>query len=432
MSDRTDGAGFDPGPEPALRVLGLAAWAVVLGLVAAVAWSLIASVHQVARARGAVEPIEQVQRVESVHGGVLAQLLVRRGDPVRAGQVIARFDGTEARAALNESDRRLGALSIEIERLSALVEGRRPDFARFAEAFPRLIPESESAFQARLALIETQETEARQRIAGKLAEIAALEEQLPAVQRQLAVAREAGHTIAALVNQGLAPRPRLVELIEQEARFAVDLAQLSGRRTLADADLAGLQQALARVRQEEATRARERIAEARGQLRVVEAQRETLQQRANELEIRTPVAGLVQSVPETRSGDVIEPGGLIARIVPEGGVRFTARLAPRDVGFVTAGQRVRVKADSFDFARYGTTDGIVERVSPTTIVDEHGVAFYEVLINLPKPFFRAAADGYRLLPGMTGEADIITGRHTVFEYLWQPVFTQLDLVFAER
>ncbi len=432
MTDSRTEAAFDPGPEPAQRLLGIAAWLIVLGLVAALAWSLIASVDEVARARGAVEPAEQVQRVESVHGGVMEQLLVRRGDTVRAGQVIARFNPTETRAALDESDRRLGALTIEIERLSALVDERAANFAPFRERFPALVAESEAALVARRSLLETQESEVRQRISGKQAEIRAMAEQLPAVQRQLTVAHEAAQTIAALVDRGLAPRPRLVDLIEQEARFAVDLAQLTGRRTVASAELEGLQQSLARVRREEHARARERIAEARGQLRVLEAQRQALAQRASEVEVRSPVAGLVQQVPETRSGDVIEPGGLIARIVPDGDVRFVARLSPRDVGFVRPGQRVRLKADSFDFARYGTTDGVVERVSPTTVVDERGAAFYEVLVSLPRPFFRAEADGFRLLPGMTGEADIITGRHTVFEYLWQPVFTQLDLVFSER
>lgn len=87
-----------------------------------------------------------------------------------------------------------------------------------------LVAQSEAAFVARAALIEAGENKARQRITGMRADIAALDEQLPAVQHQLAVARDATHTIALLVDRDLAPCPRLVDLVEQEACFAVDLA----------------------------------------------------------------------------------------------------------------------------------------------------------------------------------------------------------------
>ncbi len=76
-----------------------------------------------------------------------------------------------------------------------------------------LVAQSEAAFVARAGQIEAGENEARQRITGMRADIAALDEQLPAVQHQLAVARDATHTIALLVDRDLAPCPRLVDRV---------------------------------------------------------------------------------------------------------------------------------------------------------------------------------------------------------------------------
>jgi hypothetical protein len=33
---------------------------------------------------------------------------------------------------------------------------------------------------------------------------------------------------------------------------------------------------------------------------------------------------------------------------------------------------------------------------------------------------------------MTGEADIKTGVKTVFQYMWKPIYTNLDVAFSER
>ena len=111
---------------------------------------------------------------------------------------------------------------------------------------------------------------------------------------------------------------------------------------------------------------------------------------------------------------------------------MVARLAPRDIGFVRQGQPAKVKIDAFDSSRYGTIDGTVDRVSPTTFIDERGVAYYEIQIALDKAYFGQSEDQYPLVSGMTGEADIKTGVKTVFQYMWKPIYTNLDVAFSER
>jgi HlyD family secretion protein/adhesin transport system membrane fusion protein len=39
---------------------------------------------------------------------------------------------------------------------------------------------------------------------------------------------------------------------------------------------------------------------------------------------------------------------------------------------------------------------------------------------------------HRLIPGMTGEVDVVTGRKTVFQYITKPIFITLDTAFHER
>ena len=109
-----------------------------------------------------------------------------------------------------------------------------------------------------------------------------------------------------------------------------------------------------------------------------------------------------------------------------------AKLSPRDIGFVRVGQPVRIKIDAFDYSRYGALDGVVKRISPSTDADEKGGVFYKVQIAIDKPYFSDKPGQFDLIPGMTGEADIVTGDKTVFQYLWKPVFTNVTEAFGER
>ena len=125
--------------------------------------------------------------------------------------------------------------------------------------------------------------------------------------------------------------------------------------------------------------------------------------------------------------------GTVAVIVPTTPTALLeAKLSPRDIGFVTVGQKARIKIDAFDYSRYGAIDGIVKRISPSTDADEKGGVFYKVQIAIEKPYFGNTPGKLDLLPGMTGEANIVTGDKTVFQYMWKPVFTNITDAFGER
>jgi HlyD family secretion protein/adhesin transport system membrane fusion protein len=223
------------------------------------------------------------------------------------------------------------------------------------------------------------------------------------------------------------------DAIQKDAAIARELAAAEGRRTLLEAEIQELQDAVEEVRTRFHAEASEKRAASAGELRQVTEQLAALQERVAETQVRSPVSGTVQSVPKTRVGEVIEPGGQVAEIVPgEAGLHLVVRLAPRDVGFVRAGQPAKVKIDAFDYSRYGALEGTVARVSPTTFVDERGVAYYEVDVALDRTYFGDDPEQFALVPGMTGEADIKTGEKTVFQYMWKPVYTNLDLAFTER
>lgn len=99
------------------------AWKIVLVtalmLGAGVAWANSTHVGQITTGVGRVIPSSQVQVVQSLEPGIVAEIMVKAGDTVEAGQNLIRIDDTGSSSQLGELRQRQFALAAEVDRLSA-------------------------------------------------------------------------------------------------------------------------------------------------------------------------------------------------------------------------------------------------------------------------------------------------------------------------
>ena len=120
----------------------------------------------------------------------------------------------------------------------------------------------------------------------------------------------------------------------------------------------------------------------------------------------------------------------IVEIVPlDDNLVLEAKVAPRDIAFIRPDQAATVKFTAYDFSIYGGLEAKVENISPDTIVDERGNAFYLVRVRTTQPNFSAKMP---IIPGMTAEVDILTGNKTVMSYLLKPVLKGKAYALSER
>jgi adhesin transport system membrane fusion protein len=147
-------------------------------------------------------------------------------------------------------------------------------------------------------------------------------------------------------------------------------------------------------------------------------------------QIKSPVRGRVQRLLANTVGGVVQPGKDIVEIVPlDDKLVLEARVQPRDIAFISPGQRATVKFSAYDFSIYGGLEAKVENISPDTIVDEKGNAFYLVRVRTTKVGF---TDKLPIIPGMTAEVDVLTGNKSVLSYLLKPVLKVRDGALRER
>src|SRR5262245_24731788 len=112
--------------------------------------------------------------------------------------------------------------------------------------------------------------------------------------------------------------------------------------------------------------------------------------------------GRVQTVVETRG--TIAPGG--ASLTVETSV------ANKDIGFVRPGVIARIKVDAFPYQEYGTARARVTKVLPAA-----GTSAFVVQLDLLDQVLIAEGREHRLFPGLTVQADLVTGRQRLLDVL---------------
>lgn len=91
-----------------------------------------------------------------------------------------------------------------------------------------------------------------------------------------------------------------------------------------------------------------------------------------------------------------------------------------------------VKITAYDFAIYGGLDGEVVHISADTITDERQEEFYLVRIKTEKNYLGTEGNKKKIIIGMTAQADIITGKKTIMQYMLKPILRAKDNALRER
>lgn len=398
----------------------------------AIAWAVIAQVDELARARGEVRLGGRVQALQSEYGGTIVKLRVREGDNVKAGQIIADFSASDIDKLLKQATIKYNALAIDRERLLALESGRRPDFSKYASDYPLLVAQAEISYREMVADRDAADSSKRSEgmqssamLAGALRDVDLIEREIAENQIRLARLEEGARKGFVTKNSLTEARLQAIALEQRLSAATTQIASLQGL-------LGGNKSELSRIRADFNKQVSLELGKITETYRDVEAEIKALEDRNERLHVRAPIDGRIMNLPQTLIGAVIGPGQVIAEVVPYGqDVFMDVKVSPRDIGFVQVGQRAYVKIDSFDSARYGMVEGKVRSLAPTSTKSERDEPpFYRVEIVLSKPF--VGNSSRRLLPGMTGEADIATGRKSVMQFLLKPLFTAADTAFHEH
>jgi adhesin transport system membrane fusion protein len=419
------------------------AWTQIIVLVVGVVlafllWANWAEVDQISRAEGKVIPSGKSQIVQSAEPGVVTDILVRSGEQVSAGQLLIRLDDTNTASSAGEVEARVLALSAQVERLRVESSGQGlSDFtcpANVNAAAPAVCGAERDLLESRLQSRESTAGVLRQRVEQRQRELNELAVNKARLQSNLEIAQERLALVEPMAERGLTARTDLLAL-------RAEVGDLSGQIAAAEESSARLAAALLeaqlQVQQADQQFRQEALSELtlrRAELASAEQQLLGAADRVSRTEIRSPVDGIVNAIDITTIGAVVSAGARLMDIVPKSDFLLVeARLKPSDVAFVIPGQAARIQFTAYDFSVYGGLQGVVDTVSADSLVDEQTrETYYLVTVRAEKTILAYRDQELAILPGMVTSVDIITGKHSILQYLLKPINKVQQEALIER
>lgn len=408
--------------------------ALIAFVVVFLAWAALAPLDEVTRGQGRVIPSSQLQSIQHLEGGIIAEILVHEGQRVNAGDVVVRINSPTATAEFRDNLQRYYSLSATVARLEAETEGREPAWPeRVGREAPQVLADAQAEYRARTDRFRAEVQTIEQQVQQRRQEILENQARAGRAGSSLSILSEELRINQSLEGQGAVSRVEVLRLQRQAAELRGEIA---GANAAVGRAQAGLQEAQRRLEERRANFRQEAfrdLNQKRGELASVTELIEARRDRVERAEVRSPVVGIVNRINVSTVGGVVQPGQEIMSIVPiEDTLVIEAQIRPQDIGFIRPDQTAMVKITAYDFSIYGGLNARIENISADTITDQQGNAFFKVRLRTNQAFLGTAERPLPIIPGMQASVEILTGRKTVLEYLLHPILRARDTALRER
>ncbi len=425
--DEADLAILEQAPAKAKFLL----YMIALVLFVLLIWAWFAKVDEVIRGDGRVIPSKQVQVIQSLDGGIVAEILVHEGQSVVVGTPLIKIDETRAVSSLRENQSQYLAFLAKQHRLKALADDapfNPPDEVK---------KEAPEIYDQEYALYISSKEELHSATGIAQDQMVQREKELLEVQFRKEIAEKnyesASKELAAnkpLLASGAVSEIDILKLEREATRARGDIDQARAQISRIQTSIGEARRKISEVQQNFKSKVRTELNDITARLNSISEVSVSLQDKVNQSVLKSPVNGKVSRLFYNTVGGVIQPGKEVLEVVPtDDALILETKIQIKDIAFVRVMQPAVVKLTAYDYTIYGTLDAVVEHVSADSTIDDKGNAYYIVRVRTLKS---TIGKGMPIIPGMMAQVDIITGKKTILSYLLKPVLKAKAYAFSER
>ena len=412
---------------PVSRWVTFGSWFIVAALGSAIAASFAVQYRTTVKADAVVRPAGEPRLVQSAVTGAVVAIPVANNQPVKKGEVIAQLDisqletrAVQLLANLEQGKNRLAQVQAQLASVEQQI------LAEKAQA-ERAIAAAAAEFEQARRTVQTEGLSAQ----------ASVQE----VQAQITLAAREAESFSQLVESGAVSR---LQLAEKQAALASAEARLAGLEASLNPSTGSVQAAQARVSQARAqgvsTVARlqqsqqqlvQQGLEIQEQLQRTEQELAQVTLEVDNATVRSPINGVLHELSLRNTGQVINPGETVAKVIPaEAPIQIKAMVPAGEINKVSVGLSAQMRVSACPFSEFGTVSGEVRAISPDTVTPASAAsdnsvptgaanAFYQVTIEADTPVLKSASSQRlcELQPGTEGRVTIISKEETVMTFL---------------
>lgn len=399
-----------------------------------IAWAMWASVDEVTRGQGQVVPSQRVQVIQHLEGGILNEVLVTEGQQVSIDQPVARVDNVGVASVLRDMQTRIAEKEATIIRLEAELNEKALDFPEALQSqAPSAVESEKNAYAARKQQRVEEVNILQSQLEQREQELTELSNRKETFTQALELAQRRADLAKPLLARKLYPEVDYLSL-QQE------IVRLKGEISTFTTSIAKGESAIREANQRLSLGGAEFKSEVVKELNLRKSELASLREsltagadRVTRTELRSPVSGIVNRIILNTKGGVVQPGEPIMEIVPiDDTLLIEAQIRPADIAFIHPGQKAIVKLTAYDYAIYGSLNGLVEQLSADSLTGPRGEVYFLVKVRTNENAIHYRDQILPIMPGMVASVDILTGKKTIMQYLLKPITKARDNALRER
>lgn len=430
-------------PERDIRI-GL----IIVGLffVVFLGWAAFARLDSAAIAPGRLVVAGERQAVQHREGGVIAEILVKEGSKVRAGDVLIRLAGADVRAQERAIAGQTISLLAQRARLQAEQAGRSviAPPAEFAGMTGEDRADADRAMRLQLAQLRTRSAvlSAQQRVLGERTsqassqgqgygrQVAAIDQQLKLIEDELNSLREVAAKGFVSINRVRALERAKADLEGQRGQYLATVAQSGSQAGQSRLEIL-------ETRSNYYERIASELRDVENALAEAQPKWSAARDQLNRVDIRSPATGAVVGLSVFTPGGVIAPGQKLMDIVPDRvPLTIEARVSPNEADDVRPGQKAFVRFFTLHERTLPALDGVVTRISADSLTDERtGEPYFTAAVSVPLDELQKIDDlrGEKTLrAGIPVSIEIPLRKRTALQYAFEPLTAAFRRSFIEH
>jgi len=398
-------------------------------------WSTIAELDIVTRGEGKLIAAADNQVVQASEGGVIINRFVEENESVSEKQILFEIDPVDVSAEYEKTKQRLSTLKIKKNRLDLEVSGGQfEDQAGLKNADASVVAAEKNLFLSRrkelantISIYENKNLQVQKQLLSKDASLKMELDLQEFIDREIEVLRP-------LVEQNIAPETRLLELLREKKRNLG--SQENNRIAIAEAEIAldEIAQQIVSAKENYKLQALDELSKVTAEIVELAILLPRLSQRVSRTTILAPMDGIISKIKYKTIGGYVRQGDMLLEMVPGNeGIILEGRIKPEDISRIKLDDAVKVRLSAYDSAKYGSISGGVSAISPDTVTSEDGTGttYYSIEVKITSDMVLDNGTVVQLKPGMTATIDVLSGKRTVFEYIWAPMTRVQELALRD-
>ncbi|ASM34628.1 putative membrane-fusion protein [Campylobacter sputorum subsp. bubulus] len=396
-------------------------WIIITLIIACILWLFFAKVDVVVSARGKVIPTGEIKILKPLETGVVSKIFVKEGQVVKAGEILMQIDPSVSMVNLKTKQDELDAINMSIKRLETLGFGKKlsdEELNNLSQDEKKLYLHQLNTYEDTIKQYEFKLAQAKHSANGIDSEI----------QRLSLLLKKSSDRLDRLQNVKDIIAYKDYENTQKEVFDTTEKLNIAKQQKLESAKKIGeIKQEMSVFKENIKTKYLDELINKQKEASDIKAQINTYMFQGKQQQITSPVDGYIGKLMINTQGGIVNSTEPLLSVIPANEpLIIKANVLNKDIGFLSVGQEVAIKIDTFNFQKYGKLDGKLFYISNDSLKDEKLGEIYEIKVEPKQTTLLVDGEEKSIEPGMSVSAEIKTGKRRVIELFVYPIIKYLD------